>query len=1030
MGRRKRKTRSRQSNGAAKGQGPDAVPQAKARPAEWLIPNATVFLSSGCIMVVELYAGRLISRYVGQSLYTWTAIIGIILAGISIGNYVGGRLADRFRASRLLLVLFLAASASCLSLPVLNDWFGRAEFLIGLSWPARIFFHVALVFIVQSTLLGTISPVVGRFALSFGRATGRTVGNLYAWSIIGSIVGTFLAGYVFIAVLPVTTALWCMAGLLAGLGVVTSVVFRLPGHAAEVLTEPSETAADAVQRTGLSRRWLAILGAVFVANACVMIVELVASRFVAQHYGQSLYTWTTIIGVMLGGISLGSYFGGRLADRVDPVRLLVGLLLLGSAGTLCTTVLNRVVSDWVSYPGLPVAFRIFNHVVATFIVPSTALGAVTPVLAKTALEQGRPAGTTLGSVYACGSLGSILGTFLAGYFLIAAVGSVGTIWVVTGILIVLAVGYGRKRVSTYVAATACAALLAAACLPLPVAERVGDALGLRPVELPGTVYALDSQYSHVLIKKHPKRPSVRMMHLDTLLHSSVDLDNPRRLQYAYEYVYEAVTDKYYPDGAPISALVIGGGGYTYPHYLELTRPGSFIEAAEIDPAVTEAAYETFGFPRDSTVEVVHLDARNHVTDLIRKKQAGLAVPVYDCVFGDSINDFVVPYHLTTVEFVQNVYELLADDGMYLLNLIDVFEVGKFSGSVVNTCREVFPNVYVFNTSDDLNKRDTFVVVCAKKELDLSRVTGQMRATYDEYKGGLLEFGQLALLEERSRGLVLTDDFAPVENLLIEVVTRYRDTPDDLFVARGGDFLAERKNDEAIRNYLKALRYNPAHVAARTNLALCYYREKDYNAAIREWEKALEVAPEQTEILQNLGRVHDRLGNYRAAAAAYGKAGALDPEIPGVFSRQAKLLVRSGRLEEARDAWRKAVEAKPDDADLRYNLGLTMAQAGDEPGAIRVWKQAIEIDPKHGKAYGNLGVALRNTGDLAGATAMFEDAVQLEPEDPRGRMSLIMAYAEAKNYDQAWAQVEWCRVNEVPLDPNLVARLQLESGRER
>ncbi|MFA5251569.1 MAG: fused MFS/spermidine synthase, partial [Phycisphaerae bacterium] len=64
------------------------------------IPSATVFLSSACIMVLELVAGRLIARHLGSSLYTWTSVIGVVLAGITIGNYLGGRIADRFEARK------------------------------------------------------------------------------------------------------------------------------------------------------------------------------------------------------------------------------------------------------------------------------------------------------------------------------------------------------------------------------------------------------------------------------------------------------------------------------------------------------------------------------------------------------------------------------------------------------------------------------------------------------------------------------------------------------------------------------------------------------------------------------------------------------------------------------------------------------------------------------------------------------------------------------------------------------------------
>ncbi len=58
-------------------------------------PDLIVFVSSGCIMILELVAGRIVAPYVGVSLYTWTGIIGVVLAGISLGNYLGGWLADR-----------------------------------------------------------------------------------------------------------------------------------------------------------------------------------------------------------------------------------------------------------------------------------------------------------------------------------------------------------------------------------------------------------------------------------------------------------------------------------------------------------------------------------------------------------------------------------------------------------------------------------------------------------------------------------------------------------------------------------------------------------------------------------------------------------------------------------------------------------------------------------------------------------------------------------------------------------------------
>ena len=83
--------------------------------------NLIVFIASFCMLVIELVAGRIMAPYVGVSLYTWTSIIGVVLAGISIGAYLGGQLADRFpRASTLGWLLFLSGIGAFSISPLIN----------------------------------------------------------------------------------------------------------------------------------------------------------------------------------------------------------------------------------------------------------------------------------------------------------------------------------------------------------------------------------------------------------------------------------------------------------------------------------------------------------------------------------------------------------------------------------------------------------------------------------------------------------------------------------------------------------------------------------------------------------------------------------------------------------------------------------------------------------------------------------------------------------------------------------------------
>jgi MFS family permease len=178
------------------------------------VPCATVFISSFCIMVIELVAGRIIARFLGNSLYTWTSIIGVVLAGITVGNYVGGCLADRFRPARTLAILFTLCAVACLVTVVANNLIGNFTWLWQFNWPARILLHVTAVFLLPSALLGTISPVVAKMALERGLPTGRTVGDIYAWGAAGSIFGTFITGYYLIALMGTISIIYGVAAVM------------------------------------------------------------------------------------------------------------------------------------------------------------------------------------------------------------------------------------------------------------------------------------------------------------------------------------------------------------------------------------------------------------------------------------------------------------------------------------------------------------------------------------------------------------------------------------------------------------------------------------------------------------------------------------------------------------------------------------------------------------------------------------------------------------------------------------------------
>jgi len=622
------------------------------------------------------------------------------------------------------------------------------------------------------------------------------------------------------------------------------------------------------------------------ANACLMAAEIAAGRIISRHYGQSIYAWTTVIGVILAGMTLGSYLGGRWADRFSPTRTLA--VLFGASAIACAlvpTITDTIVSSQIfitfSWP-----VQITLHILVTFGLPSVLLGAVSPVVASMALARGHAAGRTVGSVYAWSSVGSIAGTFLAGFYLVAAAGMNMTLYVVAATLIVMAA----------IAACRTPRLRIATCLSvlLPIG------LFVMPPDVandPGVVYKTESQYSHILIAQDPDQPNVRQMLLDRLMHSRVNMDDPLDIRYDYEWTYTAVLDRYYPAGKPINAFLIGGGGFIYPHYLEITRPGSYIEVAEIDPEVTKAAHEAFGLPKDTTITIFNMDARNRVDDLLRQKRAGQQVPLFDCIFGDSFNDCSVPYHLTTLEFHHNLRQLLVPDGIYMLNLIDILDSGQFLSAVINTCKSVWPNVYLFSSGSEPQNRDTFVMVCSGRPLELEGLPQQM-ARQHPYTGRLLSPTEIQNLLKRTGTITLTDNYAPVENMLRPVVQFTEDVAADSLVNLAEQLISEKRYDDAIRHAKRAISVMPKAAKAYETLGYAQSLNGDPDSAIKNLSKAVELDANAKQALSRLARTLYFTGDFERSIEMLKRLEHLDPNHPTLHQQFATVYTAAGQFDEA------------------------------------------------------------------------------------------------------------------------------------
>ncbi|MFH1485291.1 MAG: fused MFS/spermidine synthase [Chloroflexota bacterium] len=493
---------------------------------------------------------------------------------------------------------------------------------------------------------------------------------------------------------------------------------------------------------------------VFVGGACTMIIELVAGRILAPYVGVSLYTWTSIIGVVLAGISLGNYLGGKAADRFAS-SLALGVIFFVAGLTTIGILPATAFFGGNPLPGtMHIMDRIVIYTFVTFFRPACILGMVTPMVIKLTLRDLGETGGVVGTIYAYSCTGSIVGTFATGFFLVSWFGTRTIIWVVAAVLLALGIlaGASWRSPGKWFMVVAVLSLFS---------------LGFSWRDSWQAPCLKESNYFCIKVDDTAvEERTVKALSLDHLVHSYVALDDPLFLGYEYERIFAEITQYATQERNPMRALFLGGGGYTLPRYMEIVYPGSQVDVVEIDPAVTRVAYEELGLPSDTKVRTYNQDARIFLID-------GGSGHKYHIVIGDCFNDLSVPYHLTTLEFNEMVKRVLEDDGIYMANIIDDYQGGQFLRAYMNTLKRTYRHVYLFGAGKawEGTAPSTYIVAASDRSIDMDefkRVAGE--GGKKSIVGALLEQDELEQYLAQNPTL-LTDDYAPVDNMIAPLFAR-------------------------------------------------------------------------------------------------------------------------------------------------------------------------------------------------------------------------------------------------------------------
>jgi spermidine synthase len=265
---------------------------------------------------------------------------------------------------------------------------------------------------------------------------------------------------------------------------------------------------------------------------------------------------------------------------------------------------------------------------------------------------------------------------------------------------------------------------------------------------------VETTYHCVVVEADPLRPDGRVLVMDGLRHSYVDLHDPGHLEFGYVRAMAAAIDASYAEGEPLRAHHLGGGGLTLPRWLAEDRPGTRSTVSEIDPGVVEVDVEQLGLRPGDDLEVRVEDGR---TGLRRLPDASR-----DLVVGDAFGGVSIPFHLTTVEALGGVRRVLSPDGLYLANMIDHPPL-EFARAEVATLASTFGHVAVAAHPETLAGREggNLVAVAGDRELEpdaWQQALDARETGWDVLSGARLESWV-------GDAEVLTDDHAPVDQLL-------------------------------------------------------------------------------------------------------------------------------------------------------------------------------------------------------------------------------------------------------------------------
>ncbi len=552
---------------------------------------------------------------------------------------------------------------------------------------------------------------------------------------------------------------------------------------------------------------------VFLTGACVLIIEVVAMRILSPYYGNTIFTVSSIISIVLAALSVGYYFGGKLADKYPTEKFFYSIILVSGLSVILLHFLMLFVLPVLGY-NLSITVGPLVFAILLFFLPSLLLGTLSPFAIKLQEQyfSDKGIGSIAGEIFFWSTLGSIFGSLFAGFVLIPQFGINTIVMVVAVTLIILGLSplikIGMRKKSIF-------KIIFFSVIGIILISVIGIILisVISQFKNSDVVYSHDGIYEKITIfdRQYAGKPT-RFFQLDRGNSGAMFLDSD---ELVFDYTkYYALYKVFKPDVK--RALVIGGGAYSIPKALLKDLPNATVDVSEIEPSLFELAQKYFKVNKTERLNNYTDDGRRLLHDTNKE---------YDLIFSDVYYSlYSIPAHFTTQEFFNTAKDKLSNDGVFIANLIGDLSRQKPSliMSEIKTFRSIFPNSYFFAV-DTPNKTDLqniiFVGYNSNKKIDFSDIKITKNDNPIIQSLGIKNINLDRF--EISQYPILTDNFSPVEFLTSRLLQKKFDQQKSI------------DGDEMLALINQQLRYGPRYLSASGHKDIQKFLIAEMNALAQE-----------------------------------------------------------------------------------------------------------------------------------------------------------------------------------------------------